>query len=336
MRIHLVTCCLLLLLGATINAQPQKVDPEIQTLADGNNDFGITLYKRLAEKEGNVFFSPYSISNALAMTYAGARGNTAAEMKTTLRFNLGDDRLHPAFAKLIASLHDVKKEKGEPEPLQMVVANRHFGQQNFGFLPDFLKIGSDNYRAGLQEVDYIKNTEGARKTINDWVEKQTNQKIKELLKEGILTVDTRLVLTNAIYFKANWRDPFNEERTKKAKFFLDAKKTIDTPIMDGHVSTNFADHGDFTMVALPYTDYQYSMIVLLPKKKDGLADLEKKLSAKDLSAWIKKMSYHAVDVKLPKFKVTAEFRLDETLKQMGMIDAFTISKADLSGMTTQQ
>ena len=119
-------------------------------------------------------------------------------------------------------------------------------------------------------MDYIKDTENSRQIINAWVEKQTNQKIKDLLPTGILTVDTRLVLTNAIYFKANWLDPFNEQQTKKAKFFLTNNKTIDTPMMEGHVSTNFADHGDFTMVALPYTDYHYSMIVLLPKKKDGL------------------------------------------------------------------
>jgi serine protease inhibitor len=321
---------------AAFPVRAQKIDPEIATLVQGNNEFGIALYKRLAEKDGNVFLSPYSISNALAMTYAGARGNTAAQMKTTLHFNLADERLHPAFARLIASLHDIKKEKNEPEPLQLVVANRLWGQKDFGFLPDFLKIGADNYKAGLQEVDYIKNTEAARETINAWVEKQTNQKIKNLLAKGILTVDTRLVLTNAIYFKANWREPFNETLTKNAKFHLADGKSVETPMMAGNVSTNFADLGAFTMVSLPYSDYRYSMIVLLPKKKDGLADLEKKLTATDLTAWIKKMSYHAVNVKLPKFKVTAEFQLNETLKQMGMADAFTISKADLSGMTTRQ
>jgi serpin B len=319
--------------GVTNMVQAQVAGSEEAALVGGNNEFAVNLYQQLAETEkGDLFFSPYSISNALAMTYAGARGNTAAEMKKTLGFRLPDDRLHPAFGTLIARLHgDVKNRS-----FQLTVANRLWGQKDYGFLRGFSKIGSDHYGAGLEEVDYIKATEEARKRINDWVEQQTQQKIKDLIAEGILDDMTRLVLTNAIYFKAPWASPFEARNTKPGDFQLAGGKTVQVPMMRQKWRTDYADLGDFTMVKLPYENGQQSMIVLLPKKVEGLPELEKRLSAENLAQWTEKLRDHEVDVKFPKFKVAAEFSLKDVLKNMGMRDAFVFGKADFSGMATRE
>lgn len=310
-----------------------KHGPDVPALVQGNSDFGLALYQRLASKDGNLFFSPYSISNALAMTYAGARGNTAREMKATLRFQLDDDRLHPAFGNLIAQLHGA--DAGKPRPFQLTVANRLWGQKDYGFQPSFLKIGDDFYQAGLEEVDYKNDYEGARKTINAWVEKKTKDKIVDLIPEGELDALTRLVLTNAIYFKGVWLNPFPKQ-TQPGPFHLASGKTVQTPIMQANPSLNFAQHDSFSMVELPYENNELSMVVLLPKKKDGLRELEKQLTAENLAVWMNKLSGHDVDLKLPKFEFTAEFKLNEVLKEMGIRDAFDEYKANFSGIATRE
>ncbi|MBI2807209.1 MAG: serpin family protein [Planctomycetes bacterium] len=313
-------------------ARAQKIDPDVKTLVDGNTDFGLALYQRLAAREGNLFFSPYSISNAFSMCYAGAKGNTAEQMKTTLRFNLGAEQLHSAFGKLVRHFAD----DGKKRPFQLAIANRLWGQKDHGFLPGFLKIGQDHYKAGLEEVDFVKGTENARQTINKWVEKQTKNKIKKLLPGGAVSVQTRLVLTNAIYFKAAWLAPFNAGNTKAGPFKLARGKIIQTPMMHSKHLTRLASFDSFSMVQIPYEGFQQSMFILLPKKADGLADLEGQLSAQNLAAWLKKLDDFEVDLKIPRFKVTDEFQLDKALKQMGMSDAFAPRKANFSGMASNQ
>ncbi len=313
-------------------ARAQVSAADVRGLVHGNSDFGLALYQRLAVKEGNLFLSPYSVSNAFGMCYAGAKGNTAAEMKTTLRFNLADDRLHAAFAKLIGQLNT----EGKKRPFQLTVANRLWGQKDYGFLPEFSKIGQDHYGAGLEEVDFVGATEAARLKINGWVEEKTKDKIKDLIPNGVLNDLTRLVLTNAIYFKAPWMSPFDPKQTKPGDFHLANGKTVKAPMMQSHDRGSFAAFDSFSMVQIPYEGHEQSMVVLLPKKSDGLGDLEKKLNAENLETWMKKLSTHIVDLKMPKFKVTAEFKLNDVLKEMGMKDAFVFGKADFSGMATRE
>lgn len=316
-------------------ALPPKTDPDVATLVQGNNEFALSLYQQVAGKEGNLFFSPYSISNALAMTYAGARGDTAVQMKATLRFNLTDAALPPAFGKLIAQLDGAGE--GKLRPFQLTIANRLWGQKDYGFLPEFTKIGKDYYRAGLEEVDFVNAADEARTTINTWVEKQTKDKVKDLIPPGVLNDQTRLVLTNAIYFKAPWLNPFNSGQTKIAPFQLASGAKTDASMMHAtRQHLHFADLASFTMLQMPYEGYGQSMIVLLPTKSDGLAGLEKQLNAESLAKWLAKLSNHEVDVKLPKFKVTAEITLNTILQQMGMKDAFVFGKADFSGMATRE
>jgi serpin B len=304
-----------------------KTDAKSQVVA-GNNQFAFDLYAHLAREEGNLFLSPSSISTALAMTYAGARSQTAAEMAKTLHFALDQQHLHPAFAAL---LRDWKAE-GKKRGYELSIANALWGQKGFGWLPDFLNVTRTNYGAGLLEVDFVGNTELARKTINDWVEQQTRDKIKELFKPGVLDANTRLVLTNAIYFKGDWAAQFKKEQTKDEPFLVTADKKVQTPLMHRTGKYKYLDGGTFQALELPYKGDDLSMVVLLPKKVDGLAEMEKTLSAARLGEWLGKLRKQEVVVTLPKFKMTREFQLNRVLAAMGMPSAFDKDRADLTGM----
>ena len=330
-RFILAAALLTTLISLPALAQVQiKGDPA--AVVEGNNGFAVDLYRQLDKEKGNLFFSPYSISNALAMTYAGARGNTAKEMATAMHFDLESARFHPAFAQLIRELQGKAKDR----KYQLNIANRLWGQKDYGFLPDFLKLSQDLYQAGLKEVDFIDDTDGARKAINAWVEEQTHKKIKDLIKPGVLSVDTRLVLSNAIYFKAAWLRPFSPKATKPGEFTTGAGKKAKVPMMQAGARTNYFNDGSVLGLELPYENHELSMIVLMPKKADGLADLEKELTAIQLKKWLAKLSDHQVQISLPKFKVTAEFHLNDVLKQLGMKDAFERRRANFSGMTTRE
>jgi len=321
--------CLAVLIGtAPAHAQSAKLDVDARAVVQGNNDFAFDLYGRLGQEKGNLFFSPYSISTALGMTYGGARGETAQEMARTLHFTLDQARLHPAFGEIQAMLNSPKEKRG----FKLGVANALWAQKNYGFLPDFLKLTQANYGAGLQELDFMGQTEKARQTINNWVEEKTQNKIKDLIPEGALASDTRLVLTNAIYFKAAWLEQFHADDTKKEDFHLTAttKKTV--PMMHGQLPANYVETDDLQMVELPYQNHDLSMFVLVPKN-GGLTDIEKSLSNGKFDQLLAKRKRHEVTVALPKFKMTAEFSLKKALTEMGMPLAFS-KAADFSGMSS--
>jgi serpin B len=318
-------------LGSISSAEPpQTVHPDVATVVKGNDAFALDLYQQLRAKDGNLFFSPYSISTALAMTYAGARGQTATEMEKTLHFTLGQERLHPAFGALVRQVNG----HGQPRKYELTVANRLWGQKNYDFHQDFLKLTEDHYGAGLKEVDFVKATEAARKTINGWVEEQTRDKIKELLQPGILNANTRLVLTNAIYFKASWHRAFDKGATAPGKFLLPGNKDVEVQLMHQTVDAGYFNGGNFALLDLPYEKGDLSMVVLLPKDVDGLPALEKSLSADKLAGWLAKRGHAKVILTLPKFKVTSAFELKDALTALGMKTAFTPA-ADFRGITTR-
>jgi serpin B len=320
-----------LLLGPLALAGAAMQSPQdTKQVVTGNTQFAFDLYGKIRGQEGNLFLSPYSISTALAMTAAGARGDTAREMADTMHFTLDPQRLHPAFANLA---HEVQGG-GKSRKARLYAVNALWGQKGYQFLPEFLKLTQGAYGAGLREVDFKNATEASRLSINDWVEGQTKGKIKELLKPGILKDTTRLVLTNAIYFKAAWMRQFAEKATKNEEFLSAGDKKSQVPMMHGNVRTNYAKFGDLQVLDLPYEEFELSMLVLLPGK-GNLAEFEKSLTPANLAKWQAKLSDHMVDVKLPKFKVTSEFRLDEALKALGMRLAFDKDRADFSGMTTR-
>lgn len=311
-------------------ADPSDVsDADKKAVVKGNNAFALDLYAELKDQEGNLFLSPFSISTALAMTYAGARGNTEAQMAEVLHFDLEQESLHPTFQKLITQLNTQAKQQG----YQLNVANALWGQKGYGFLEEFLDLTKTTYGAGLNEVDFVRATEAARRTINTWVEKQTKGKIKNLIKRGILTDLTRLVLTNAIYFKGNWASQFDKKQTKNSPFYVRVDKTVNVPMMYQKEKFKYMETERLQAIELPYVDNELSTVVLLPKEINGITALENSLTADSLKKWLGRLREQKVDVYLPRFKITSEFRLNTALISMGMPDAFSLPPADFSGMT---
>jgi serpin B len=328
----ILACCLtglLVLIAPAAGAEKaeSRGNPDAAEAVRGNTAFALDLYGRLRGREGNLFLSPESISTALAMTYAGARGRTAEEMAATLHFTLSPERLHPAMAALLRDLGGRTGQGG----YSLSLANALWAQRGHPFLPEFLRLARDRYSAGVRELDFVNATEEARQTINDWVARQTKDKIRDLIAKGVLDASTRLVLTNAIYFKGDWTRPFPKEGTHDAPFHSGAGRDVKVPLMSQTAELGYLDGGTFQALELPYGSGDLSMVVFLPRKADGLADFERKLTPESLAGWLAKLHTQEVEVSLPRFRVTAEFSLKDTLTAMGMPLAFSGS-ADFSGM----
>ncbi|MEX0704772.1 MAG: serpin family protein [Planctomycetales bacterium] len=307
------------------------VPEDVKTLVQGNNRFAFDLYRKLrADQSGNLFYSPYSISTALAMTYAGADGETATQMARALRFDLPADKLHPAYRELTGLIQPDTSAADAHYTLK--VANRLWGQQGYDFRPEYLRLTREQYRAELAQLDFRQQPEQARKAINDWIEQQTERKIKDLIPAGALDSLTRLVLTNAIYFKGDWAEPFEKRATQTADFHVTGDKTTKVPLMHRTGNVSYADLGGAQIVELPYAEDAVSMLVLLPREIDGLPALEEKLTAENLAEWTGKLRRQQVRLFLPRFKLTEQFQLNGVLQSLGMTDAFIPEQADFSGM----
>lgn len=308
----------------------QKRPSDVATIVKGNNAFALDLYSQLRKQRGNLSFSPYSISTALAMTYAGARNETAAQMAKVLRFPLAPERLHPAFTQLITDL-----SSSDRNAYQLAQANRLWGQKDCIFLDTFLTITKNDYGAELEKVDFANATEEARRTINIWVAQKTQGRIQNLLPNGTLNPLARLVLTNAIYFNGTWVAQFNPQKTANRPFNITPTQQIDVPTMQlpATDAVGMAELDGLKVLEMPYVGNRLSMIVLLPEKVDGLSQLEQQLKLENLQKWLSSVSssQYPVQVSLPKFKVTGEFELKQTLSQLSMSSAFS-DTADFSGM----
>jgi serpin B len=302
---------------------------DVSKMVEGSNQFALDLYQQLHSSEGNLFFSPSSISTALSLTHAGAAGETKTEMAKTLRIQLPDDRLHSAMGILQASWKLPAQNKG----IRLNIANRLWGQANTEFLPAFLAITRDQYSAELARLNFT-DSESARQTINRWVEEQTQSKITALIPAGALASDTKLVLTNAVYFYGTWEAPFKKENTKDEDFYLTETEKVKVPLMHRRSGFRYQAFDDFQVLELPYGDGTLSMVALLPKEKNGLSDLESKLTYQNWKQWTSSIPREIdVQVYLPRFKTTSQFEMNQTLAAMGMASAFDPNTADFSGMT---
>ncbi len=300
---------------------------DVQPLAGGIDALALDLYGKLKTTDGNLFFSPYSISACLAMTCAGARGDTAAQMAQTLHFSTDQAQLASAFGQLQGQLNAVEQDPG----IQLNVANGLWAQQSHPFLPAFLDIAKTAYQANLNQVDFRTQAEPARQEINDWVGRKTEGKITNLLQPGTVDPATRLILVNAIHFKGQWARPFNKTNTTTAPFSAAPGRQVQAALMNLTADFNYAEAPGLQLLELPYAGGGLSMVVLLPTQIDGLKSLEGTLNQRTLDGWLAQARRQKVKVFLPKFKLTAQFSLARTLAEMGMSDAFSPT-ADFSGM----
>lgn len=285
-----LVCAMLVVCSGMAFAQqpagPDKAD-QAQVTKD-SNAFAVDLYGHLRAQPGNLFFSPESISTAFGMAYAGARGDTATQMARVFHFTLPPDRLHPAMGALVAAMN------AQHDSYELHAADALWAEQDENFLDDYLKLMQTDYGAGLHRVDFKTSPETVRATINQWVEQQTNDKIKDLIGPGALTPLTRLVLTNAIYFKGTWQNQFDKAATEESgDFHLTAATTAKAPLMHRTGSYLYYDGGTFQELELPYrsdaTNDGLAMVVLLPKDTAGLGALEKQFTAEAANDWIGKL-----------------------------------------------
>ena len=300
---------------------------QTQALVDDNTAFACDLYAQLRNTPGNLFFSPYSVSTALAMTYAGTRGHTEMQMAQVLHFGKSQPRLHSAFGALQRQFTQANQQKG----IELSVANALWAHQGHPFLPAFLSLGQDEYQASVRLADFQTGAEAARREINGWVAEQTKDKIQDILPPGSLDAATRLVLANAIYFKGVWANPFPEAGTSPQPFHLTASQQIDLPLMHHFDTAYYMENVSFQAVELPYAGHVLSLVALLPRRIDGCGALEAELSPALLSRCLGEMKSQRVELFLPRFKVESDFKLKATLSKMGMSDAFG-PQADFSGM----
>lgn len=313
-------------------ANPGAPDADLQTTVAGNTAFALDLYQQLRTEPGNVFYSPFSISEALAMLSAGARGDTATQMAKALHFQLPQAKLHPAFNAVDLAL--ASRGQGaagkDGQGFRLTIANALWGQSGSHFEAPFLDTLGQNYGAGMHVVDFVGAAEGSRTLINTWVADRTEQRIKDLLPKGSVDADTRLVLTNAVYFNAAWQTPFKPEATLPADFTLldGSKKKV--PTMSGVQDMDYGDGADYAAVSLPYDGGELSMALILPTQ-GSLDAFEASLTPERLQTILGGLSDHSVTITLPRFKIESSFSLAEQLGQLGMPIAFT-DAADFSGI----
>jgi len=325
--------------GEVLQSDKERItSPDVSTseqelLVKGNSAFAFELYQELKGEEGNLFYSPYSISLALAMTYAGARNETAEQMADTLQFLLDQERLHPAFNWLDAELarRGEGAEGKDGEGFRLNIVNAIWGQKDYEFLADFLDVLAENYGAGLRILDFITETEKSRLIINEWVSDQTENCINDLLPQGAIDALTRLVLTNAIYFNAAWEYPFDKEMTADCPFYLLDGRQVTVPMMKQMESFGYTKGEGYQAVELLYDGGELSMVILLPEAGQFQA-FEETLSAQQVSNIISDLQSTEVTLTMPRFEFDSEFSLKDALADMDMPIAFS-GAADFSGMT---
>lgn len=316
-----------ILAACFVSSPGVAADNDRGTVARGMNFFAADLYGQIRQRPGNFFFSPESIATALAMTLAGARGDTATEMASVLHFTLPPDRLHAALGGLL-------RARNTPHAgYQLTEADALWGQTGSPFRADFLALLRNDYGADLTPLDFKTGAEAARQTINRWVAQKTADKIVDLIAPGILAADTRLVLTNAIYFKAGWAIPFTAAETQDEEFLVSATRSVEVPAMHRTGEFNYLDGRSFQALELPYGGDELSMVVFLPNEPNGLPSFEQAPLDQLMPEWLGGLSpYPRVVVTLPKFTIRATVSLEPVLQAMGLKRAFSAT-ADFSGIS---
>ena len=314
---------------------PEVEESELDEQVAGNNAFAFDLYRVMRGDKENMFYSPHSITLALAMAYAGARSETEAQMAQALHYRLDQERLHPALNALDLELsRRGEAEEGaeeEGERFQLNIANAVWGHADYGFRSDYLDVLARNYGAGLRVVNFEGAPEEARQTINQWVSEETEGKIEDLLPQGAVDTLTRLILTNAIYFNASWMHPFEEKNTSEGDFYTLDGGSVTAPMMKQTERFGYAEGEGYQAVELPYVGGEMSMVILLPAT-ERFDQFESALDAEQVRAITEQLQRQNVSLTVPTFEFESKFGLAGTLAGMGMSDAFSPEEADFSGI----
>lgn len=316
---------------------PEKIlpsinDEKIASLVKGNNAFALQLYGRLRSTSGNILFSPYSISSALAMTYAGAEGSTAEEMKNVLHYPLDHPDLDAAFAWLNRTFTTYTSDFGAD--FRVLNANSLWVQTGQNLLPEFLQIMTDYFQANIRQVDFAFHSEIARSSINRWVKDRTQGRIVDIIQPNDLSRTTRLVLVSALYMKARWANLFDLQLTQQAPFFPALDRSITVPMMQTTGSFLLYQGDTASLIELPYAPprpggLQLAFLILLPNERMGLSNIERTLTLDQYQKWKAQMTQKRVNVIMPKFTISESFTLNDALQSLGIKAAFT-TQADFS------
>ncbi len=299
-----------------------------EQIVEGLNTFAFDFYNSITKQAlENTFYSPLSISSALAMTYAGAEGETAKQMQQTLHYGPQDVSFHSQFANLIESLR-----VSEKSDFEMTIANAVWVQNNYKLQKNYLQIVKGKYLSEAREIDFISQPDASRETINEWVSDKTANRIHNLIPPNAINAMTRMILTNAVYFNAEWSHKFNPKMTRKESFYCMNGEIIETDMMYQRHYYQYSQTSDYQMLELTYKGYEYSMLIILPKNPGGLSKLNKRISCKDIAKHDNSKQQEDILVYLPKFRLETAYELNAYLMEMGMTDAFS-QQADFSGMT---
>jgi len=304
-----------------------RADDNVQAIVKSNNSFSLDLYRQFKVNGGNLFFSPYSISAVLTMTYEGAMGQTAKEIQAVL--HLPNDREKIRYDYL--NMHAKFNKEGKSRDL--TCANALWAQKSYPFADEYLKIISEYYDGKAMNLDFAGDAENSFVTINNWVENKTNNKIKNLIPSWAITPMTRLVITNAIYFKADWLEQFDAGKTRNEQFKLDSGQTVDAQMMHKTYDCKYGETSDIQILEMDYLGDDISMLIILPKNND-ISSVENTISEQKIYDWKKGMEKKKVIISLPKFKFETKYFMRDDLMAMGMPSAFG-PVADFSGMTSR-
>ena len=327
-----------------------EIAPKVAELVSGNTEFAFDLYQAVCAREGNLLYSPYSVSLALAMAYAGARGTTEEEMAEVLHFTLPQEDFHPALQTLSLT---VASRSADPK-IQLTIANSPWVQTGYSFLPTFLDLLAANYNAAPRHVDFLGAPGEACDAVNEWVSRETEGKIQNLLDPAAIKPLTQLILANAVYFKADWLHPFSTAATRDGPFYLLDGSEIMVPLMEQEENFRYTSGEGYQAIELPYISENMSMVILISKEAAERSDpwlpspplplpsgpidplhfeeFERSLNAERFASIVTDLRLTTVHLVMPKFTYESSFNLKGTLAGMGMPDAFTGYVADFSGM----
>ncbi len=298
----------------------------LDNIVDANNQFASDLYSKYRSRDGNIFFSPFSISTALAMTYEGAKGKTAEEMQAVLHLPDDKQKIRSDFVSIYDEMNKADKA------YMLTTANALWAQKDYPFVSNYFSTIDTYYKGKVTNLDFKTETEKSRVTINNWVENHTYNKIKNIIPSGILTSDTRLVLTNAMYFKANWSIQFYPQNTMDGKFYVNSSVSVNSKMMPQYSYFNYSETSNLQILEMDYSGNDLSMLVILPRE-NNLDQIENIFNKENLTEWKKNMTGKEVQLTFPKFKFETKYFMAKDLAEMGMPAAFKLPDADFTGMS---